>query len=726
MIQITRTDEPAVMRGEVFQKERALLFAYFDSSNPAGPSQKRFDFSTKALSLVKKDLLAMSSGKCAYCESVLLSSSNGELDHFRPKGGARGLNNEYAPLHYWWLAYEWANLLIACQVCNSKHKRDLFPLEHESRRAAIGDKGPALRHEGALLIDPVQEDPAEHLEFLPDGTVLPRTKKGEATIRILGLNRIELQAQRKKAAADLGLMLEILLASVGVKGSPNAEAVIQRITALHAPNCSVEFAAVQRRVFSDWYQQHTTQWDQLSRASDAQQLDKSVLSPLVPKELISVHKQAEIKRISEQLSALKRFSIKSVEIENFKSLEKIRLQIPPVSQKESQESWLLLLGDNGIGKSSILQAIALALAGQRQLDRLQLDASDFLRQGASRGHVVVYSYEDDRPVVLTFTKDGFKTDLLDAPTFVLAYGSTRLLPKGAIQPDRNREPYVNIRNLFDYSTALTDPHNWLRRVDPKEFEERIAPAFFDLLALREQDRLQLEDGQLKLQQSGRVQKLEETSDGYKTIVGLVADIMQTLSLDHATYHNTQGIVLLDEIGNHLHPRWRLKIVGALRRAFPRLQFIVTTHEPLCLRGLSHGEVVVLVRDQAAQIRPLDHTLLPDHSAMRIDQLLTSDLFGLLNVMDEDVEKTYEEYYQLLAKTTDERTNADEAKILQLAVELNGKELLGTTPLQQAFYQSIGPAYAQLKQEGFKTTEVLKEETVVAAKAILEQQKPTWL
>ena len=204
-------------------------------------------------------------------------------------------------------------------------------------------------------------------------------------------------------------------------------------------------------------------------------------------------------------------------------------------------------------------------------------------------------------------------------------------------------------------------------------------------------------------------------------------MMQTLSLEAANFHNSYGIVLVDEIGNHLHPRWKLKIAGALRKAFPKLQFIVTSHEPLCLRGLSHGEVVVLVRDQEDIVRTLDKELLPDHSLMRIDQLLTSDLFGLINVLDEETEKTYEEYYKLLSKLEDEKTTEDKNRIEEISSELAEKELLGATPQDQALYKMINKEYAQkLRDEGFRTSEELKIETIKEVKKILVNKKMDWL
>ena len=80
------------------------------------------------------------------------------------------------------------------------------------------------------------------------------------------------------------------------------------------------------------------------------------------------------------------------------------------------------------------------------------------------------------------------------------------------------------------------------------------------------------------------------SDGYRSMVGLAADIayrMATLNphlLEHVI-RETPGIVLIDEIDLHLHPNWQRKVVGQLLQTFPRVQFVVTTHSPFIIQSL---------------------------------------------------------------------------------------------------------------------------------------------
>ena len=132
--------------------------------------------------------------------------------------------------------------------------------------------------------------------------------------------------------------------------------------------------------------------------------------------------------------------------------------------------------------------------------------------------------------------------------------------------------------------------------------------------------------------------IEELSDGYKSVFYLAVDIMATLAGENVTFDLAEGMVLIDEIGTHLHPRWRMEVVGRLRKAFPKIRFVVTTHEPLCLRGLYAGETIVLTKNQEREVVVL--TDLPDPSELRVDQILTSDFFGLKSTIDPETERLF--------------------------------------------------------------------------------------
>lgn len=93
---------------------------------------------------------------------------------------------------------------------------------------------------------------------------------------------------------------------------------------------------------------------------------------------------------------------------------------------------------------------------------------------------------------------------------------------------------------------------------------------------------------------------DDLSDGYRNMIGIIADIAHRASrlnphLGEDAAVKTQGIVLIDEIDLHLHPKWQRRVVSDLKTAFKGLQFIVTSHSPFILQSLAAGEVIDLER-----------------------------------------------------------------------------------------------------------------------------------
>ena len=85
---------------------------------------------------VKEKLLSLYNYKCAYCESKINNATTSvRIDHFRPKDKVKNINYKEIDGHkgYYWLGYEWTNLLPTCENCNNK-KSNLFPLKDETKR----------------------------------------------------------------------------------------------------------------------------------------------------------------------------------------------------------------------------------------------------------------------------------------------------------------------------------------------------------------------------------------------------------------------------------------------------------------------------------------------------------------------------------------------------------------------------------------------------------------
>lgn len=155
--------------------------------------------------------------KCGFCESSLHSQVP-PVDHFAPKGGVdhpdpsslgqevHGGNNVRGrktlpvyPYGYFKRAYDWNNWLVICERCNTGWKRAFF------RVAEDPHPDPATEAPFTpLLLNPFDDPPEEHLEFRALGEIVPRDKsrRGQVTIQLVGLDRESLRAQREKAARD--------------------------------------------------------------------------------------------------------------------------------------------------------------------------------------------------------------------------------------------------------------------------------------------------------------------------------------------------------------------------------------------------------------------------------------------------------------------------------------------------------------------------------------------
>ena len=88
------------------------------------------------------------------------------------------------------------------------------------------------------------------------------------------------------------------------------------------------------------------------------------------------------------------------------------------------------------------------------------------------------------------------------------------------------------------------------------------------------------------------------SSGFRTLIGMIYDIayrMATLNpnLRKDTIEKTPGIVLIDEVDMHLHPKWQWKIIEALKTTFPKVQFITTTHSPIVISSCKNDKIILL-------------------------------------------------------------------------------------------------------------------------------------
>lgn len=332
--------------------------------------------------------------------------------------------------------------------------------------------------------------------------------------------------------------------------------------------------------------------------------------------------------------------------------------------------WLFFVGENGVGKSSLLRAFCLALCQDAVANALLgIVAADAptIRRGASFTSIVLGGAWD--VPARAIRREGALERVEDrdpyTPPFLAAYGARRgsaARGESTGLSEVLNHPARAVQTLFDEDAPLVSAKAWLQEelaaaVSPGAGPER--RAFFDALLqtlarlLPGVERLEvvpLEGIFISGPGVGERTPLSGLSDGYLTTLGWTVDLVARwaaearrcgLRLDAGFTSRMAGVVLVDDIDVHLHPRWQYTLVQDLRSAFPRMTFVVTTHNPLTLLSSREGEVhVVRRRDGRVCVDQID---LPP--ASNADQILTGAWFGLGLTMDPDTAELIRRYQE---------------------------------------------------------------------------------
>ncbi|RYH00451.1 MAG: hypothetical protein EON58_00145 [Alphaproteobacteria bacterium] len=662
-----RVPEPLFLRSKELQSIRKSAQRYFSVAE-SDRRQVRFDFGLQFGYVELGEALgALFHGKCAYCEQPTdYVHRKNFLDRFRPIRGALGLDGHVAVDHYWWLAFDWENMYGACSRCN-RAKGSRFPVE--AQRAATGARGDALLDEKSLLLDPCVDFPEKHLIFTRDGHVSGLTPQGQHTIEVLALNRIELVSLRSKEA-------QLFFKEMAASGSSRSasELVGHRRSFAALRRCLANEAAANANERQTLAKKSKNAKDKQA-AYDAERRDFHISSS-----------QEQVALERGRARYIERIKLRNIGMHS-------NLELKVVSESGGNAPWLMLLGENGAGKSTLLKAVAFLLAGPSEWQRLGAEAGALLPQRKGAGEIEI-TFTDGETVTLQIDAEAMRVhSSFTEPRYrVIGFGATRLLPNAARRPPH--EPaHARLANLFDPFCPLPDATAWLSKLGELQFK-RASATIKTLLNLRDASHLEVCDTGILLVERKIPQDIRELSDGYQTVIGVACAIMAGLVGPDQPVETAEGIVLIDELGNHLHPSWRMRIVRSLKRAFPRVQFIVTTHEPLCLRGLGEGEIAVMRR-----VGPRTTILLkdiPPIAGMLVDQILSSPHFGLDSTMDPDTADMLDEYYRLLAQSKHSKKEQDR---LETLAHLVGRiRPLGDTPREQILMRAIDERLARASRE----------------------------
>ena len=613
--------------------------------------------------------------RCAYT-GVRLDSPR--VTHHRPPFDSQVDSGEVLPQHYHWLLTDPRNVFL-CQPSVIDRKGHYFPVLGSPSPPPEGRKQP--RRDVGLLLEPGRDYPGWWLRAEPDGSYVARAHpnrrtdrrrgpRGEVTIDRLGLNDPYLVEERRRESEhlDVDRLVEIELALA----SSHARQLVAR-QLLRRPDVLEEYGAVAPGLLSRLDAELAGEYAVEAIESDPPDLAPPVvalilrtLNRLSPGSEIrdfvlnrlahaggrtyapgQIRRQERRVRRSAPKAALRIHrgaSLSRIDVSNFKSIRSTSLQLPSNGKDETATS-VALLGENGVGKTAILEAICIGLAGmdaQAMLQQAEVDVTDLVRDGAATAEVRL-TFDTSQEIAVAIERSGdvhvspasFDSDLL-------AVGFSAVRSQRGRRSDATASadpiPRQMLDHVFDPRHHLGPSIDSLRALDRegRRLAEKTLTRFLDTSTESASTVRITDDG---VHVGGR--PVRQLSDGFRSVVGLLATVMAADGLGRATTQSIAGIAVIDELGAHLHPRWRMRIVGLLREVFPRLQLLVSTHEPLCLRGFVEGEVhLVTTSEGASRFEAIPRS----PSDLRVDQLLSSEFFGLHSTIDPEEEVRLAQYY----------------------------------------------------------------------------------
>ncbi|MBN8610262.1 MAG: AAA family ATPase [Deltaproteobacteria bacterium] len=310
-------------------------------------------------------------------------------------------------------------------------------------------------------------------------------------------------------------------------------------------------------------------------------------------------------------------TLSRVALRDVRGLSNLQLTFP--SPPKGRGQWIVLLGPNGVGKTTILRSIALACRNAQDPAIWPDDAfaAPWPRMGTDEARVVVEVGGSD------FHESRLRADTGPRVTQVPVQTRERLFPlfgygcrRGSALGGRTREATIKtdggpeVATLFSEARDLIHAETWILILDgdagrsPRS-RDLLAIVLLALKKLLDVAEIEVDGKRLWVtERHGARIPFESMSDGYLTTAGWFLDFVarwsemaeedgRELSPDFLSH--ARGLVLIDEFDLHLHPQWQMTAISRVREILPQMSFVVTTHNPLTLVGVRADETWILSR-----------------------------------------------------------------------------------------------------------------------------------
>lgn len=331
----------------------------------------------------------------------------------------------------------------------------------------------------------------------------------------------------------------------------------------------------------------------------------------IKEELIDIFLNEEVKRPMFCV-------LKYLDVSNYQGIKSLTMRNLP-----NDAQWIFLTGENGFGKTSVLRAIAKGLVGDEE-------------------RVTQINTETKLLSVVNLVHQSIKNKITKGtevrlPFKVLGYGISRFNTNG-------NDNYVGTYTLFEENGSLLNIETLLLTADEATFN-KIKQIFIKLIPNLADIKKENVDGFFKIvyqekSDNGDTFEPVELSDlaaGYRGIITMIGDMLAHFIPKKSSglnlINNMSGIVIIDEFDAHLHPKYQYELPNLLSKAFPNVQFIVSTHSPIPLLGVEPQTAVVFTVNRTKElgitIDRFDDDI--DIGRLSANALLTSDIFGFKNI-----------------------------------------------------------------------------------------------
>lgn len=343
----------------------------------------------------------------------------------------------------------------------------------------------------------------------------------------------------------------------------------------------------------------------------------------------------------------------------------------------------LVIGKNGTCKSTLLRSIVLAVAKYQEGASLVGHPIGGLvgPKGDSARVTAAMAAEDGGELIEGYAalrKDTRREALAGEKGwrdfFVVAYGAGRFL--SGVDPSSDAEYKLPdaVSSLFNGARPLSQPELTLRRLNDflgTKFYASTLTKIKAVLNLGAEDEIQFRRGggiEISGPTLGRSISLDAWADGYRVTFTWLLDFyswaMRAGAIDEEGV--VRGLLLIDEVDQHLHPSMQAQVMPRLAELLPEVQIIATTHSPLVALGCAPEELVALHRmpDGQVVVAPT-----PDFRLYSAEDMLTDDRLFDTSPYSEEVTAKVGQYEELAAKPAAERSAGEASQLRDLAREL---------------------------------------------------------